>query len=102
MGIIKHRELPGNQIARIKGWCEQGPQTFTEEALERFIGVPKRPDPLIQSLLVASGNRPAETLEEVIKHHCEIMGLMYWKTFDYRTLQLMHHFQLKQNELNNR
>lgn len=88
--------LPGNQIARIKKWCENGPQTFTDAGIDLFIKVPRKPDSLKQLLLIGSGCRPEETQEEVIRFHCEILGLVYWKTFDLSRLETMHHFKIKE------
>lgn len=87
--------LPGNNMARLAEWCKKGPQTFTDAGLDYFIKVPRRIDPLKQLLLVGSGCRPEETQEEVIRFHCEILGLEYWKTFDVRSMANMHHFKLK-------
>lgn len=86
--------LPGNNMARLAEWCKNGPQTFTDAGLDYFIKVPRRIDPLKQLLLTVSGCRPEETQEEVIMFHCKNMGLTYWKTFDYRSMQTLHHFKL--------
>lgn len=87
--------LPGNQIARIKDWCKNGPQTFTEMGLDSFIKVPRNREIMKDFMLTIAGCRPEETQEEVINFHCEQMGLIYWKTFDFNTLERLHHFKLK-------
>jgi hypothetical protein len=86
--------LPGNQIAKIREWCQRCPQTFTEIGLDSFIKVPRAHNQMKQALLILAGCRPEESQEEVINFHCEQMGLIYWKTFDVQKGTL-HHFKLK-------